>query len=665
MPEASAADPGKAFPPEAARGWLHLRLVRWASPLGAGLCCALILLGGMAVHYRHGHGGINSFLLMGFQAPLVRSFAAAVALTQILPVYLVGALLAWGLTLAWAAALRRPWPGPWGAGEGFALTGSALLWIHLVLWWEVPATLLLLPGLRILPFWAAFPLLALGALAYPGVWVRRHGLGWPKGAALVAGWLCLWTLIPLAVMKLPRPAPAAKGGAAPARILVLGVDGLGADVGQAAASGFIGTPYPNAYTVIPATRLLWNILWGGDPQTYTVGGLAPGLEEFTEATPLLLLEEARRQGWKPRFYTDDGGTLGLAGRQLPLDDLLMPAAGWENFVNSNLSASFPLFAAWENWSRAFPTTNPWAPLDGGLREALRLGRGSGWVMFHSCLGHAPIYLRRHELAQLPRWWTLRPDQLEPAHALAPAPRTADPRADPVLAYTLRMRAILRAWQPVWNSLGGDPQYGQATRILFSDHGERFYPGAGTTHLGGVHGYNLDPWEARVMLKIAGPHFDPGPGAPHPATLSLLALRDGFRQTLATGRAMAPASLEAAYPAAPLRLNSLDLGPFTAEPPIYRHLEIKAIAAGITLLPGGAWFTRYLKTAGERGEDVSIGWGRGSGLEVLRPLKAGGAHRFRYEGFALRTVETVSEEVYVAEKTRVLEALAGGGGQPQR
>jgi hypothetical protein len=623
----------------------------------------------MAVHYQHGDGGIPGFLALGFKAPVVRAFVASFALTEVLPVYLGGGLLAWGLTLAWAAALRRPWPGPWGAAEGFAFTVSALLWVHLVLWWEVPGTLLLLPGLRSLPFWTAFPLLALGALAYPALWIRKHRLGWATGAALGSGWLCLWTLIPWSVAHLPRLAPAPKGGGDGARILVIGLDGLREDVGQAATGDFIGTPYPNAYTVIPATRLLWNILWGGDPLTYTVGGVAPGLEEFTRATPLALLEEAQRQGWKPRFYIDDGGTMGLVGRQVPLNDLLMPAPGWENFVNSNLSGSFPLFAAWENWSRAFPTTNPWAPLDGGLREALRLGRGSRWVMFHSCLGHAPIYLRRSELSQLPRWWTLKPGQLEPARQLpqlAPrSPLAGDVRMDPFLAYTLRMRAILKAWQPIWNALAEDPTYATATRILFSDHGERFYPSTGNLHLGGVHGYNLDPWEARVMLKIAGPGFAQGPGPLNPATVSLLSLRDGFRQTLATGQAMDAASLEAAYPEAPLRLNGLDLGPLTSEPAIYRHLDVQTIAAGITLIPGGGWFTCYLKTAEERGEDVSVGWGRGSELEVFRPLKAGGAHRFRYEGFALRTVETISEEAFAREKSRIIEALSGRRVQPQR
>ena len=79
----------------------------------------------------------------------------------------------------------------------------------------------------------------------------------------------------------------------------------------------------------------------------------------------------------------------------------MPARGWENFVNSNLGVRVPLFAAWLDMLRVFPTTNPWTEPAAGLHQALEQGRGADWVIYHSCLAHQPIFLTRGELGEMP------------------------------------------------------------------------------------------------------------------------------------------------------------------------------------------------------------------------------------------------------------------------
>jgi hypothetical protein len=637
------------------------RLGRWAAPLGAGLLFFLVLSLALVLHFKFAEAGLALLVGQGFMAKPVVLFMIRFVLTLMLPFYLVAALALWVLSLALASAFRRGYSDTWTALEGFLLTLSALGWTHLYLWWQVPSTLWLLPGFRRLPFWLLLPLLLAVVLAYPLRWARGKGLGWPKASALVAGWLVLWSIPALAPEHLPRLLSPAKDGADQAKVVIIGLDALREDVGQAATRSWVGTAYSNSYTVIPATRLLWHILWGGDPLYYTVGHAPPAIEEYSGAPMLPLVDAAARQGWKPRFYIDDGGTIGLIGRHLAFDDVLMPAPGWENFVNSNLSASFPLFAAWENWGRAFPTTNPWAPLDAGLREALRLGRGSKWVMFHSCLAHVPIYPRREELARIPRWWTLCPYELEPYYVreqVTPA-RAAhyDIRRDPFHIYTYRMEAVLKAWEPIWNGLARDPQYQGATRILFSDHGERFYHVTSDIQLGGVHGYNLDPWETRNMLRMAGPGFDTPPGAPpRTDTISILSLRDAIARLLATGEPITPQEIERAYPVAPMRYQCVSLAYFTVEPAEYRLMQVESLIKGTGIAPGGIWFVRYQKPAEERAEDVTVAWGRGPHLEVVRPLKAGGAHRYIYDGFTLTAVNTISEDDYKAEKEKMKAAL---------
>jgi len=631
------------------------------APLGAGLIFFLLLAVALVLRFKFAEAGLTVFVGRSLLVRPVKLFIARFVLTLLLPFYLIIALTLWGMALAWGNAFIRGFSNTWTALEGFLLTFAALGWVHLCLWWEVPSTLWLIPGLRRIPFWLLLPVLLVAVLAYPIHWAWAHRLGRFKTIGLVFGLLLFWFLVPSAPKHIPRLLSPARGGGDQAKILIIGMDGLREDVGQAATTRWVGTSYTNAYTVIPATRLLWHILWGGDPLFYTVGHAAPALEEYSGAPMLPLVDAADRMGWKPRFYIDDGGTIGLVGRKLNFDDVLMPAPGWENFVNSNLSGSFPIFAAWENWARAFPTTNPWAPLDAGLREALRLGRGSKWVMFHSCLAHVPIFPRREELARIPRWWTLTPESLEPYYAREQVtPNRAahyDTRRDPFRIYTIRMQAIMKAWEPIWNGLARDPQYSNATRILFSDHGERFYHVTDEVRLGGVHGYNLDPWETRIMLKVAGPGFAAQTGTPAKLdTVSVLSIRDGIAHALSSGKSISPEDLEKSYPVAPMRYQCLDLSFFTKEPAEYRVMEVSSLAQSTSIGPDGIWFTRYEKSAEERAEDVTIAWGRGPQLDVIRPLKAGGAHRYLYDGFDLTSVKTIDEDAYKAEKAKVKAAL---------
>ncbi len=642
---------------------MERKLGRWASPLAAGLIFVLVLAGLMVLRLRNAEAGLSTVLTNGFGLPPVQAFAARFAFTLLVPFYIIASLALWGITLVLTTLFRRGYSKIWRASEGFLLTLSALLWVHLFLWWQVPATLWLIPGLRQLPFWAIFPLLLASSLAYPLFWIRRYALGRARGAGLLAAFLLVWSVVPMAPERLPRLLTPALGGSDPAQVVIIGLDGLREDVGQDAARGWQGTAYDNAYTVIPATRLLWHILWGGDPMFYTVGHAPPTREEMLGQQPLPIIDQARRNGWKPRFYIDDGGTIGLTGKVASFDDVVMPAPGWENFVNSNLSSAFPLFAAWENWGRAFPTTNPWAPLDGGLREALRLGRGAKLVMFHSCLAHQPIFLTREELSGVHHWWSMRPSGLEPyvARQQVTQKRAADydVRRDPFLAYRLRMRAILASWEPIWNGLDRDPQYRNSTRILFSDHGERFYHATEKIQLGGVHGYDLDPWEARIMMKVDGPGFTAAPGAgPNHATISVLSMRDALAKAIAANGTFDRATFETSYPVAPLRYQTLSTDLFVAgQKDLYREMDLLTLSMQTAIAPNGIWFVNADTTVQQRAEEVTVGTARGEELVITKPLKAGGAQVITYKGYRLQSVDAVPEARYSQDKEKVAKLLA--------
>jgi hypothetical protein len=281
-------------------------------------------------------------------------------------------------------------------------------------------------------------------------------------------------------------------------------------------------------------------------------------------------------------------------------------------------------------------------------------------MVHSGLAHTPIFLRRDELTRLPRWWTLTPKAMEPwmARQLVTPARAKgyDPRRDPFLAYEIRMGSILKAWEPIWNQLGQDPQYRGATRVLFSDHGERFYHATPEIRLGGIHGYNLDPWEARIMFKVDGPGF--GSPAPGNATLSILGLRDALDEAVQKNAPLSRATLESDSPVAPLRYHVVGTDLFTPDPPdLFRQMPLKELLAMTGIVPGGIWFTKYEKSFKDRSEDVSIGFAQGPDLEIIKPLKKGGALSLKYVGYDQVSATVVSEEAYKAAKERCGKILS--------
>jgi hypothetical protein len=616
------------------------------------------------LRFKGMQGGISGFIAQSFTLGPIRKFGVGYFLRIILPAYAVGGIFTWLLALFPGVLARPTWLKDWRGREALGFGLSGLLWVHVLLWWQVPSALWVLPGLRALPFWALFPLLGLLSMAYPMVWLHHtQRAPFLRAASTLAAMLLAWSLLILAPAWIPRFRPAARPGNQECKVLMLGIDGLRSDTFLENAGDLKGLRYRNTYTVIPATRLLWHILWGGDPMTFTIGHVGASKEEVMDPHGLKLLKAATDQGWKPRFYMDDGGTISLAGRQMDLDDSLMPAAGWENFVNSNLAVEFPLYAVWENWLKPFPTTNPWAPLDAGLRETLRLGRGSAWVMFHTCLAHQPIFLHRDEMAQLgPRWWTLRPRAMEPKSHIALVTQAdvdrVDPRTSPFLVYQTRMRSILRAWEPIWNGLDQDPAYRGAARFLFSDHGERFHHLTNDFQLQGVHGYSLDPWEVRATLLATGPGFsDQVVTTPRDATVSLLGLVRGVDRLLDRRGPFDSAFLEKADAVAPMRYHTVTSDAFGPEPYPFRSEAEKDLVGHALIGNDGMWFMEYKRSATERAKDASIAWAEGSVLHTVHPLVGGGAREFIYDGYEQTQDKALTEEEFHKVKARVETMLS--------
>lgn len=621
-------------------------VIRWLGALAAGGTFLAALLGMAGLYMKF--GVVNHFVQEGMQNGVILRFVVKAVLVEILPLYLgIGFVLFFlGMVVTKALGLWSGARDSWTFRHAFWATTGLLAFVHAILWFRVPTTLWVLLGINKLPMGVALGLIFLAAL-----WGMWSGLGWERsanirrviamGAWCLIAWGSLW--LPARLEQLPWER---KPVGHSVRALLISNDGTRQDTAFEEGFGQLhGFKIVNGYTAIPATRLQWSILWGGNPRLYSAEHLFPSLEELEGKAPYEILEKAKAEGLKSRFYIDDGGTVGLTDRTEAFDRVLMPAPGWENFLNSNMAVHVPLYAAWLNVLRIFPTTTPWTPLDLGLRAALSDGRGADWVMYHSCLSHQPIFLNRKELKSIPGWWRFPAAGMAPIFGMpSPSQQAAwRPQYSPYLAYQIRIRDIIHQWGAIWNQLPNDPDYGPATRLFMTDHGERFYHATDAIQMGGVHGYSLDPWECRIPLVVDGPGL-PSSGTDSTHAVSLLTVRDLLAKRVLENRLFGPEDLTKSDHAF-MRMEGINFWLNEEYPHEFREMDPAEMIEGTRVLPNGAWAMKFKQPLEVREQNLLVGEATGNRLVVYRPFSKGGAREYIYQGYTLISWRTVSEADY--------------------
>jgi hypothetical protein len=619
---------------------------RWLGALAAPLL-VVALSAVLAWSYFSGtQAGTPGLFVLALKFPILSRFAKGWLLQEVLPLYGILSLVGWTLTAALGAAfLGKDWRNTWNGRHAFLATCGGLVLIHAWLWFKVPTTMWVIPGLRRLPMGLALalvPLLGIGLLRWA---LPRGGRAWGVAAASALGWVLL-AQAPFWLQTAPGLVP--HPGEKSPEIVLLAIDGLRPDVAyKQGLASFQGQHAAQAISPIPATRMLYSLLWGGDPIRFTSAHIMPDVEEYEHKARYHTLQAAREQGKKVRFFIDDGGTIGLSQRGEDFDEVGMPARGWENFISSNLSVHLPIYASWLDVLRVFPTTNPWVAPDRGLRSALERGRGADWVFFHSCLIHQPVFLTRHELGQIPGWAKVPAARMEPIPSVFAVTESMaaswDDRGNPALAYQIRVRTLMESWAPVWNALAQDPQYRTATRILFSDHGERFQHATETLQVQGVHGYDLNPWELQVPLILQDAQ---GRSGSFSEPVSLLGLRAGLHDLAAKGQRPTLEAMAAAPVIARLNLQRT-IGDTQGDE--FVTFDPLGVVESSHIGPDGMWAMTYSKPAKERGEQAAVACWEKDGFAVYRPLKAGGALRSLYSGYAWIKDEKVDETAFRSKK----------------
>ncbi len=397
-----------------------------------------------------------------------------------------------------------------GFRPGLWIGLGSFLWVHGLLYLDVPAAMGMVQGLQHVPMGLALALLLGG-----GLWALARGFrsDWRSAWRVVGGGVTLALLLHLPHDIYRSLVPqSSKIPTSERRLLVLGIDGLRQDVAETTMPSWRAPGGCQPVVAVPATRLAWNMLLGADPESFQYHLVIPFRSELEKPPQPGLLDAARAKNLRTIFLIDDSTTLSFALSRTPFDNVYEPGGGWKHFFTVGAGSCWPVYSWAENYLTAVETTNPWSDAHAFFRDVQRALGEHQWVSAHSCQLHAPFFLRRDEIQMLRPWsWLLHSARsYQPYQAMEQAEkdkyRRAGGRANPVNHYKIRVARILKSLEPLLRRW--EAEYPNMSGVVTSDHGEEYPPvvtpdGTLVSFLTGVHGFNLTPDTLKVPLHPFG------------------------------------------------------------------------------------------------------------------------------------------------------------------
>lgn len=387
---------------------------------------------------------------------------------------------------------------------------GSLLWIHGLLFLDVPGTLGTVQGLNRLPIGLVLALLLLG-----GIWASAKGFKSRINSIwrLVGAALTILLLLHVPHDFFRRLAPrSANVSSEERRLLVIGIDGLRQDLTESAMPNWKAPGGCQPVVAVPATRLAWNMLLGEDPDSFKYHLVIPFKDEYMTPKKPGLLNAAKTNGINSIFLIDDSTTLSFLLTQTPFDEVYEPSGGWKHFFTVGAGSCWPVYSWVENYLSYIETTNPWSDDRSFFREVDRALEHHQWVSAHTCQMHAPFFLRRDEIQVLRPWrWLFHTAySYQPYQGMEQAEQDhfhrQGGRANPINHYRIRATRILKDLDPMLKQW--EVKYPKLSGVVTSDHGEEFVPvitpeGTLVSYLTGIHGFTLTPETLKVPLHPFG------------------------------------------------------------------------------------------------------------------------------------------------------------------
>lgn len=462
-------------------------------------------------------------------------------------------------------------------------------WFHGFLYARVPVSLASIPVLGHLPLWFAFLLVA--ALGAWGLrpWLRivpvphrfLHGIAF---LMLLGGIQSL----PHDLFRWVHRPPALPAG--DPRVVILSVDALRQDTFERLIPGSSDRGI-QAITAVPATRVAWNLLLGGDPQFYLCGSIAPTSSELRHPERLGVLAQAHQRGLRSAFAINDDVTLGFSRDPNLWSTVRDPEKGWKYYFSLGFASTWPAFGWGENYLSPVETINPWSSPEAFWRDTEALIRSHHFTAVHDCALHPPISLSSRELTRTYGWGWLgrsaynfrsyyQAEQLEEDRG-----SRLGPYGDASVHYASRSYTLLEQLPQRVRDLVAT--YPRLSGVVTSDHGEFHAPilepdGTVRSHINGMHGFTLDPDTVRIPLVPFGKtRIEGTPGS----VVSWFDLRDGLSRWI---RQPGPLTVNASESGwlvqAPYGLSPID----DANARTNGALDPTDIAAVITQSFNGSW-----------------------------------------------------------------------------
>jgi hypothetical protein len=574
--------------------------------------------------------------LKGVQLSGILLAAVIVWAGSALLAYLVVGLIASLIALAVLGTQAfRPSPFRKGLLMGFA----TLLWLHGVLYAQVPGALGSLPLFGKLPMAMALSLFLIPGVILTLLLLRGGGVA----RALLRGALALIILagslfVPHDVFRrwAPHPTPL---GDSERRLALVSIDGLRRDTFESCMPQWKAPSDCQPVCAFPATRLAWNALFGAPIEEMRYAKLIPYQGELNAPDRLALLREAERRGIRTAFLIDDSLTPSYSLVPSLFTTVLEPEGGWRYWFTLGFGTSWPLFSWAQNVVSPIETSNPWCDTRAFYRDVGRQLRFHHWVSSHNCELHAPIVLRLGDLRGLSGWkwlgrsaYSYQPytgwDQISKDQGVRLGPRASAQRHYSVRAARLlsEMSPFLQDWQQTYPRLSG---------VVTSDHGETF-PGIYTqdrqlaSTFSGIHGFRLDADTIQVPLHVFGQtthHLK------HGALFSWLDLRDCISAWL---ESQEPLSLSTNITSRIIQITAiqpahLEGGEGSVRQPRAGGLEIRELMRTIVLRPNGLWYCGDLDEVSKSHSIFSTALAQGRRLVLYNPEKDGTFYREDWDG----------------------------------
>lgn len=397
--------------------------------------------------------------------------------------------------------------------KGGLLMGlGTTLWFHGVLFLLVPRALASLPIIKSVPAVLGLALTLGGGALVLGHLVRKSHGGW--GLLRWAAILGLSTgmiFIPHDSFRRLMPGPS-KLPADTNRVVIVGLDALRQDVFEQIKPEWKAPGGCQPITVAPATRRIWNLIMGADPQKMERSLVIPELWELQHPEHLTLLKKAKDAGLRTAFVINDNSTLAFGLQPNLFTSVYEPDGGWKYYFSLGYGTCWPTYSWGQNYFSLVETSNAWADTEAYWRDLDRAMERHHWVSSHLVELHPPLILRLDELVAWRGWRWLWEAPLRYksyttiAEIKADGGRRLDWRADAKIQYQVRSERLLKTLEP--HLAKWEKKYSKLSGVIISDHGElhprvKLADDTPDVHIAGVHGFTLDPDSLRIAFHPFG------------------------------------------------------------------------------------------------------------------------------------------------------------------